>query len=174
MPSAPSASQLVREFDDFARVVSAGTGQHRNFALGFFKRDLDDAKVLVARQRRALARGAAGDQKVDPGFDLPPHQTPQRGFIQGQIRLERRDQRRSASGKHVPPPDFATKQISLNSWKPCLPTTHSAAFRAPRAKPSRLRAVWRSVMVSAAESKPISCVPGMVPARLEPRRRDAS
>ena len=44
---------------------------------------------------------------------------------------------------------------------------HCAAFNAPRAKPSRLRAVWRRVMVSAAESKPISCVPGCAPARLE-------
>ena len=42
-----------------------------------------------------------------------------------------------------------------------------AASSAPRAKPSRLRAVWRSVMVSAAESNPISCVPGCAPARLE-------
>ena len=44
---------------------------------------------------------------------------------------------------------------------------HCAAFSAPRANPSRLRAVCRRVMVSAAESNPISCVPGCAPARLE-------
>ena len=33
---------------------------------------------------------------------------------------------------------------------------------------AQLRAVWRIVIVSALESKPISCVPGFAPARLEP------
>ena len=52
-------------------------------------------------------------------------------------------------------------KTSLNLNTPRLPGSHCAAFSAPRANPSRLRAVCRSVMVSAAESKPISCVPGM-------------
>ena len=57
--------------------------------------------------------------------------------------------------------------ISRNSNQPFFPTTQRAACKAPRAKPSRLRAVCRSVMVSAAESNPISCVPGCAPARFE-------
>ena len=41
---------------------------------------------------------------------------------------------------------------------------------APSANPSRLRAVCRNVIVSAGESKPISWVPGIAPARWTPRR----
>src|SRR2546427_246072 len=58
--------------------------------------------------------------------------------------------------------------VSLAVYQ-CGDTTQRAARSAPRAKLSRLRAVWRSVMVSAAESKPISCVPGCTPARLQPK-----
>src|SRR2546430_12588429 len=41
----------------------------------------------------------------------------------------------------------------FRSNSPFFPTTQRAARSAPRAKPSRLRAVWRSVMVSAARSE---------------------
>src|SRR5208337_743831 len=57
-------------------------------------------------------------------------------------------------------------RISRNSNTPFFPAIQRAARSAPRANPSRLRAVWRSVMVSAGESKPISCVPVCAPARL--------
>src|SRR6266849_2370300 len=63
-------------------------------------------------------------------------------------------------------PQLNSPRISRNSKTPFLPASHRAARKAPRAKPSRLRAVCRSVMVSAAESKPTSCVPGCAPARL--------
>src|SRR5438105_13487746 len=57
-------------------------------------------------------------------------------------------------------PQLNSPRISRNSKTPCLPASHRAARKAPRAKPSRLRAVCRSVMVSAAESNPTSCGPG--------------
>ena len=56
------------------RVVAAGAGEHRHLALGLFERDLDDAQMLGARERRALAGGAAGHQEIDARVDLPAHQ----------------------------------------------------------------------------------------------------
>ena len=70
--------ELARQFDHFVRVVAAGAGQHRDFALGLFQRDLDHAQMLGARERRALARGAAGNQKIDARVDLAADQSPQR------------------------------------------------------------------------------------------------
>ncbi len=70
----------------------------------------------------------------------------------------------AADAAPVRPSSF---RISRNSNTPFFPAIQRAASSAPRANPSRLRAVWRSVMVSAGESKPISCVPVCPPARLE-------
>ena len=64
------------------RVVAAGAGEDGHLALGLFDRDLDDAEVLVAGERRALAGGAAGDQKIDARFDLAAHQPAQSRFVQ--------------------------------------------------------------------------------------------
>ena len=82
MPSTPRRFDLVRQFDHLAGVVAAGAGQHRNFALGFFERDLDHAQVLGARERGALAGGAAGHQEIDAGVDLPADQRAQRRFVE--------------------------------------------------------------------------------------------
>ena len=64
---------FVREFDDFVGVVAAGAGEHGNFALGLFQRDLHHAQMLGASERRALAGGAAGNQEIDAGLDLTAH-----------------------------------------------------------------------------------------------------
>ena len=52
-------------------------------------------------------------------------------------------------------------KTSAKLKSPFLPTTQRAAYRAPSAKPWRPRAVCRSTIVSASESKPSSWVPGM-------------
>src|SRR5208282_3432265 len=169
--------------DDFGGVVAAGAGNDAHPAARLFDRDLDDAVELRVRERRAFARGAAGHEEIDAGVDLALDETAQRLLIEGLVPPKRSDQRRAASGKHLRVSfvylSAALKAaalhlnlysrsfaISRKSKKPFLPTTHRAARKAPRAKPSRLRAVCRIVIVSAAESKPISCVPGTVPARL--------
>ncbi len=82
MPSAPSALEFAREFDHFVGVVAARAGEHRDLAVGFFDRDLDHAQMLVAGERRALAGGAAGHQKIDAGLDLPADQRAQRRLIE--------------------------------------------------------------------------------------------
>ena len=108
------ALQFARQFDDFARVVAARAAQHRHLALGLFDRDLDDAQMLGARERGAFAGGAAGNQEIDSGIDLAADQPAQRLFIERQIAPERSDQRRAASGKHVPPPKWSVShQLQL-------------------------------------------------------------
>ena len=96
--------ELARQFDDLARTVAARASEHRNFAFSLFERDLDDAQMLVARQRGTFARRAAGHQKIDARFDLAADQTPQRGLIERQVSPKRSDQRRTASCKHISPP----------------------------------------------------------------------
>ncbi len=93
-------SQLLRQLDHFGGIVSARSAQHRNFPLGFLDRNFHHAKMLRARQRRALAGSAAGHQKINPRVDLPPDQPPHRGFVELQILLKRSDHRCPASRKH--------------------------------------------------------------------------
>jgi hypothetical protein len=50
--------------------------------------------------------------------------------------------------------------IDENSYKPFFPMIQRAARKAPRANPTRLRAVCVRRIVSASESNPISWVPG--------------
>jgi hypothetical protein len=53
---------------------------------------------------RALAGSAARNQKIDPGFDLPPDKPAKVLFIERLVAPEGGHQRRAASSKHVPPP----------------------------------------------------------------------
>src|SRR6185437_4764928 len=124
------------------------SGENRNLsarASRFFERDLHHAKMLLPRERGALPGSAAGNEKIDPAFNLPPYQGAQGFLVQRPARLERRYQCCTATLKHVHLP----KRTSENSWQPWRPIIHCAAFNAPRAKPSRFRAECRSVMVSA-------------------------
>src|SRR5712692_5721975 len=179
--------ELFGQLDHLRRVVPTGAGQDRHTPLGLRQRNLDHPQVLGAREGGVLARGAAGHEEVDSRLDLAPHEAAQRLFVEREILPEWSNQRGSASPEHSrllvrwgrparsPPgglegPALCSTQLnktSRNSKNPFLPITQRAAFSAPRAKPSRLRAVWRSVMVSAGESNPISCVPGRAPARFE-------
>src|SRR5581483_7241655 len=130
--------------------------------------------MLMPAERRIFARRAAGDEEIDARFHLPADECAQGRIIKRKIAPKRSHQRGAASRKHVSSCSVRVEnhcpsnKASLNSNQPFLPITHLAAVSAPRAKPSRLRAVCRSVIVSAPESKPISCVPGCLPARLEP------
>ncbi len=125
------------------------------------------------RQRRAFAGCAAWNNEIDARLNLPLDQSSQRRFVKRTIASKRGDKCRAGACKHDAFPFFFPQlnslRISRNSNTPCLPLIHRSACNAPRAKPSRLRAVCRSVMVSADESKPISCVPGCAPARFEAR-----
>jgi hypothetical protein len=75
MPSAPRAS--ISPFDDLAGIVASGAGQHGDFTLGLFQRDLHHSQMFRTGERRAFAGGAAGDQEIDPGLDLAAHQRAQ-------------------------------------------------------------------------------------------------
>src|SRR5260370_25225047 len=127
--------------------------------------------MLFVRECGALAGRSTRDEKVDAQINLALDQSSQRRLVKRTIASKRSDKCGSGACKHDAVPFFFPQhnslRISRNSKTPLLPTTQRAARSAPRAKPSRLRAVWRSVMVSAAESNPISCVPGCAPARLE-------
>src|SRR6202521_2161650 len=182
-------AKLARKCDDLRGVVASCAGQNRNTSLGEFDGDLHDAKMLFVRERGALTRGSTRNKKVNTRINLPLDQYPQLCFVQRSIAAKGSDKRSARARKHgISPYLFKcltaqiqsrrprsvslelrhsnSLRISLNSKKPFLPTIHRAACRAPCANPSRLRAVCRSVIVSTAESKPISCVPGCVPARL--------
>src|SRR5260370_5026165 len=125
---------------------------------------------------------------MDTSVDLPPHQPAPRGFVEREITLKGSDQCRTATCKHDVSPyrsaifyDLQVTRtqpssftISRNSKTPFFPRIHRAARRAPRANPSRFLAAWRMVMVSALESKPISCVPGGAPARFALKLSDRS
>src|SRR5262249_50676517 len=144
--------------DHFGSVVSPRARQHRNvLRLRLLDDDSHHAVLFFVAQRRAFSRSAARNQEIDARFDLPPHQPPQRFLIEREVAPERRHQRCTASRKHWSI-SFSTHSISLTisrkSKNPFFPATHRAARRAPRANPSRLRAVCRMVMLSAAESKP--------------------
>src|ERR1041385_6309982 len=81
--------EFAGQLNHLGCVVAAGSAQHSRFAFRLFERDLDDAQMFCASQRRALARGAAGYQKINTGFYLPPHQPAQNVLIERLIFPER-------------------------------------------------------------------------------------
>ncbi len=112
------ALQLAGEFDHLARVVAAGAAKHGRFPLRLIDHNLDHAQVFGARERGAFAGGTARNQKVYPSVDLPADELAQSALVERQVTLERRNQRRAASCKHVPPPQAKTsaeKQRNMNS-----------------------------------------------------------
>ena len=119
-----------------------------------------DAKLRLDVDNNANFEGltAANFRGIDAAVEFStPSTAPEN--IERQILPKRSNQRRTASRKHLSTSfcrHSSSFTISRKSKKPFLPTTHLAARRAPRANPSRLRAVCRIVIVSEAESKPIS------------------
>src|SRR3954452_21597503 len=64
-------------------------------------------------------------------------------------------------------PAYVNSRTSRIVYHPRLPWIHFAAASAPRANADRSRAACVSVIVSAGPSKPMVCVPGMKPARVD-------
>ncbi len=56
-------------------------------------RDLDEALALRLAQGGGLAGGPARDQAIDAGEDLPAHEAPEGGLVEGPFERERRDER---------------------------------------------------------------------------------
>ncbi len=81
---------------------------------------------------------------------------------------ERSDERCTGAGEHrCHRPSDRIPNTSCIVNQPWRPLTQRAAVRAPRANAPRSRAVWDSVIDSDGPSKPIVCVPGMNPARVD-------
>ncbi len=152
--------KFAREGNHFRSVVAPGAGKDRYLSLGELDGDLDDAKMLFLRQRGALAGRSARNEKIHARIDLSLDQSSQGGFVKRTIASKRSDKCGTGACEHHAVPSFSSQfnslRISRNSYMPFFPTIHRAARSAPRANPSRLRAVWRSVMVSPGQSKPIS------------------
>ena len=85
---------MAGQRDGLVGVVGASARDHRHAAARFPDADLDDVHVLVVAERRAFARGAAGDQGVRALADLPVDEGPEGGLVEGAV-LEGRDERRS-------------------------------------------------------------------------------
>src|SRR5260370_23121953 len=81
-------------------VVASRARHHRNLAVRFLQRDFHDAPALVVRQRWAFSGRAARDEEMDSGLDLPPHQPAQSSFVEREITLKWRNQRRTATCEH--------------------------------------------------------------------------
>src|SRR5262249_54459427 len=81
--------------------------------------DLDDAQVLLMRERGAFARGAAGHQEVHARGDLPARQMAQRGFIERTVATKRSNHRCTASSEHgVAPLVSVTAKSAVSSAVP--------------------------------------------------------
>ena len=63
-------------------VVAACAGEHGHLAAGFVDENLDDPDALRERQRRVLARRAAGHEEVNAGVDLPAAQPADRLLVE--------------------------------------------------------------------------------------------
>src|SRR5258707_683164 len=146
-------------------VSPAGASEDRRLATGFVDEDFDNTQALGVGERRILSGRPAGREKVDAGVDLSTAETANSGLIELSALGERRDEGGADSGEWCSHDVNPSTSCIVN--QPRLPTTHRAAVSAPRAKPDRSRAVCVSIIVSAGPSKPIVCVPGMKPARVD-------
>src|SRR6202011_247630 len=156
---------LVGKMNDLLRIVSTCSSEDRDAPSRLVHQDLDDADALGERERGILARRPARHEEVDARVNLAPAEPADGGFVDAAGFRERRHKRRADScpvGSH-----WLTPKTSCIVNQPCCPLTQRAACRAPRANAVRSRAVWVSVIDSAGPSKPIVCVPGMWPARVE-------
>ena len=84
---------VAREVDRFARRVRAGAGDHRRAPLGGLDRKLNEALMLLMRQRRALACRANRHETVRALTDLPLDDTPEGVLVEAAV-SKRCDQRR--------------------------------------------------------------------------------
>src|SRR4051812_38128609 len=87
----------ARERDRLGGVVRPSTGDDWDATARLLDGNLDDAPMLLERQRRSLARAAARDQEMNAFGDLPIDERAQRGFVERAVRLERSDHRGAAA-----------------------------------------------------------------------------
>ena len=74
MPWTPRSSSSRARCGHLLGVVAAGAGQDGHASAGLVEHQFHDAQVLLARERRALARRAARHQEVHALVDLPPRE----------------------------------------------------------------------------------------------------
>ena len=100
MASTPGRAATSLAFSTASlRRVGSGSG-HDGHASGHdFDGDVDDPQPLVVRKSRSLAGGAAGNQKINSGLDLPCHQVAQGGLVDGAVLTEGSYERCTASTK---------------------------------------------------------------------------
>ena len=82
MPSTPMWRSSVASSITSAVLYPPAPREHGHFAFGLLNGDLDHAQMLGARERGALAGGAAGHQKINSSVDLPPDQAAHGGLIE--------------------------------------------------------------------------------------------
>ena len=92
--------EFVGEGDDFGGVVAAGAGEDRNFALGDFESEFDDAEMFGVGERGAFTGGAAGDEEVDARVDLALDERAEGGFVERAVGAKWGYECGTGSGKH--------------------------------------------------------------------------
>src|SRR5262249_30180711 len=118
-------AHVFGKMDHFARVVAAGAGEDRHAAAGLLDQSLDRPEPLLVRERRALAGGAARDQEVNAGVDLPAAEATDGRLVEVAGAGERCDQRRADSGEwraHEMPPDAGLKTRATTVRCPARPS----------------------------------------------------
>jgi hypothetical protein len=90
---------VLREIERLGRAVRAGAGEHLDALAGGLHHDLDHALVLVVREGRRLAGGAARHQAVGAVGHVQLDQLAQLRLVHLGV-LERRDQRDERAGEN--------------------------------------------------------------------------
>src|ERR1700691_1234885 len=65
--------------------MGSGARNNRRAPRHDFDGDINSLQPLVVRQSGSFAGGAAGNQKINSGLDLPRHQVAQGGFVDGAV-----------------------------------------------------------------------------------------
>ena len=79
------------------RGVRRRPSNNRHASSRHLDRYVNDAQPFVVRQSRSLARGPAGNQKINARLKLPSDQVAQGSFVNGAVLVKRGDQRGTAS-----------------------------------------------------------------------------
>jgi hypothetical protein len=79
------------------RGVGSCSGDNGHAAGCHFDGGVDDVEPLIARECWSLAGGAAGNEEVDAGVDLPRDQVAQSGVVDGAILMKGSDEGGAAS-----------------------------------------------------------------------------
>ncbi len=90
----------ARKLDRLGRRVRPGAGDDRDAPRRRFDAQIDEATVLGVAQRRRLAGGAAGNEAVRPGLDLPMDE-PLIDVLVNPSSLEGRDESRDGAVKRL-------------------------------------------------------------------------